>query len=72
MGRPPATNTLEDEMADINVERKSGGGRSILPWILGLLLLGALIWGLSRLLGGGDDEVNNATTADTTVTTTAP
>lgn len=57
-------------MADINVERKSGGGRSILPWILGLLLLGALIWGLSRLLGGGDDEINNATTSDTTVTTT--
>ena len=40
-------------MADISVERKD---RSIWPWILGLLLLGLLIWGLFELLGN-DDEV---------------
>lgn len=34
-------------MADINVERKKGGP-GILPWILGLLLLAALIFGISR------------------------
>ena len=57
-------------MADINVERKSSGGRSFLPWILGLIVLALLIWGLSRLLGGNDDEVDTTTTSDTTVTTT--
>ena len=58
-------------MADINVERKSsGGGRSFLPWILGLIVLALLIWGLSRLFGGKDDDVNTTVPADTTVTTT--
>lgn len=37
-------------MADIDVERK---GPSIWPWIIGLLLLGLLIWGLAELI---DDE----------------
>lgn len=56
-------------MADINVERKNSGGRSFLPWILGLIVLALLIWGLSRLLGGNDDETTTTTTTDTTVTT---
>lgn len=41
-------------MADINVEHKD---RSIWPWILGLLLLGLLIWGLIELLDDDDDDV---------------
>ncbi|HYW08475.1 MAG TPA: hypothetical protein VE913_16060 [Longimicrobium sp.] len=57
-------------MADINVERK-GNGPNFLPWILGLLLLGLLIWGLSQLLGRDNDEANEAVVTDsvTTVTT---
>lgn len=49
-------------MADINVERKSSGGRNFLPWILGLLLLAALLWGLMSLFGG-DDEVEETPVA---------
>ena len=56
-------------MADINVERKSGGGRNFLPWILGLLLLAALLWGLSRMFGGEREETN-AVPVDSTMTTT--
>ncbi|HEX8362790.1 MAG TPA: hypothetical protein VF613_21890 [Longimicrobium sp.] len=56
-------------MADINVERKRSGGPNFLPWLLGLLLLGALIWGLSRLLGGNDDVEPVPATDSTTLTT---
>ncbi len=56
-------------MADINVERKRSGGPNFLPWLLGLLLLGALIWGLSRLLGG-DDEADPVPVTDSTMVTT--
>ena len=56
-------------MADINVERKSSGGRNFLPWILGLLLLAALLWGLSRMFGG-DREETNAVPVESTTTTT--
>ena len=38
-------------MAEINIERKEGG--SILPWILGLLLLALLIWGVYEMF---DDD----------------
>ncbi|MBD0321372.1 MAG: hypothetical protein ICV87_13620, partial [Gemmatimonadetes bacterium] len=55
-------------MADINVERKSSGGRNFLPWILGLLLLAALLWGLSRMFGG-DREETNAVPVDGAATT---
>lgn len=59
-------------MADINVERKRGGG--MLPWILGLLALLLLIWLLSRLLGGGDDEPETTVAPDTvaSASTAAP
>ena len=56
-------------MADINVERKRSGGPNFLPWLLGLLLLGLLIWGLSRMLGG-NDETEAVPVTDSTVTTT--
>ena len=48
-------------MAKIPVEKK-GGGTSIWPWILGALLLIALIWLLFSLLGDGEDAVDEQTT----------
>ena len=59
-------------MADINVERKSSGGRNFLPWILGLVLLAALLWGLSRMFGGDREEETNAVPVESTTTTTQP
>ena len=41
-------------MADIDVVKK---GPSIWPWIIGLLVVALLIWGLAEMLGGDDDEV---------------
>lgn len=41
-------------MADIDVERK---GRSIWPWILGVLLLALLIWAFLELFGDDEAEV---------------
>lgn len=35
-------------MADIKVERK---GRSIWPWVVGLLVLALLVWALTLLVG---------------------
>lgn len=54
-------------MADINVERKQ---RSILPWILGLLVLALLIWLLASMFNGDDDEtvVVEQTTVETPAT----
>lgn len=54
-------------MAEIRVERKER--RSILPWILGLLLLALVIWGVSEMLGGDDDanETNGAAAVGTTI-----
>lgn len=46
-------------MADINVTRK---GPSIWPWIIGLLVLALLIWGLAEMLGDDDDNVDAITT----------
>lgn len=53
-------------MADINVERKRSGGPNFVPWLLGLLLLGLLIWGASRVLSGGGDETDRVPAADST------
>ena len=36
-------------MADLRIEKKES--KSILPWILGLLLLGLAIWGIAELVG---------------------
>ena len=52
-------------MADINVERKQ---RSIMPWILGLLVLALLIWLLASMFNR-DDE---ATTTGDETTVEAP
>lgn len=40
-------------MAEIKVERKER--RSLLPWILGLLLLALVVWGLTQMNDGDDD-----------------
>lgn len=44
-------------MAEIRVERKER--RSMLPWILGLLLLALVLWGISEMMAG-DDDVDDA------------
>ena len=45
-------------MAEIRVEKKER--RSMLPWILGLLLLALVLWGISEMMGGDDDAVEDA------------
>lgn len=56
-------------MADINVERKRRGP-NFLPWLLGLVLLAALIWGLMRFMGNdGEREGTTTTTTESTTTT---
>ena len=40
-------------MAEIHIEKKP----SIWPWIIGLLVLGLLIWGVAEMMGGDDEEV---------------
>lgn len=42
-------------MADIDIEKKEKKGMGILPWILGLLLLGLILWGLTQC-GDGEEE----------------
>lgn len=43
-------------MADIDIEKKEKKGMGILPWILGLLLLGLVLWGLTQCGDGGEEE----------------
>lgn len=45
-------------MAEIKVEKKSSN--NILPWIVGLVLLALVVWGLSRM--GDRDEGRTDTT----------
>jgi hypothetical protein len=45
-------------MAEIKVEKKRSN--NILPWILGLVLLALVVWGLSRM--GDRDEGRTDTT----------
>ena len=42
-------------MAQIRIEEKKGG--SILPWILGLLILALAIWGVAELFEEGGEEL---------------
>lgn len=52
-------------MARIDIERKK---KSIWPWIIGLLVLLLLIWGISEMSDGGDEarELPAATAPATT------
>jgi hypothetical protein len=50
-----ATHEKEALVAEIRVEKKEK--RSMLPWILGLLLLALVLWGISEMMGGDDDTV---------------
>jgi hypothetical protein len=69
MGRRSETGNLREEahVAEIRVERKER--RSILPWILGLLLLALIIWGVSEMMGDDDDvnENNGAAAVGTAI-----
>lgn len=56
-------------MADINVERKQ---RSIMPWILGLLVLALLIGLLASMFNGDDDDVVVDETRTEAPATTSP
>jgi len=47
-------------MAEIKVEKKRSN--NILPWILGLVLLALVVWGLSRM--GDRDRDRTDTTTD--------
>ena len=44
-------------MAQIRIEEKTSGGGSIWPWIIGLLLLGLVIWGVAEAFEEADEEV---------------
>lgn len=48
-------------MAEIRVERKER--RSMLPWILGLVLLALVLWGISEMAGRDDDAEGTGATA---------
>ena len=50
-------------MADIDIEKKKKG-MGILPWILGLLLLGLILWGLTQCRD--DDDAQRETVVTTT------
>jgi hypothetical protein len=41
-------------MADINIEHKRP---SVVPWLVGLILLMVAVWGAAEILGGGDNDV---------------
>ena len=45
-------------MAEIRVEREEK--RSMLPWILGLLLLALVLWGISGMMGRDGDTVEDS------------
>ncbi|MFL6198187.1 MAG: hypothetical protein ACJ76J_03335 [Thermoanaerobaculia bacterium] len=46
-------------MAEIRVERKR---TSLLPWILGILLLALVIWAIAESMDNDADDVNDANT----------
>jgi hypothetical protein len=45
-------------VAEIRVERKEK--RSMLPWILGLVLLALVLWGISEMMGRDHDAAEDA------------
>lgn len=58
-------------MADINIERKGGGAGSIIPWIIGLLVLALLAWWLLAGRDGGA-EADEAVVVDSVSQVGAP
>ena len=44
-------------MAQIRIEETKTSGGSIWPWIIGLLLLGLIIWGVAEAFDEADEEV---------------
>lgn len=58
-------------MAEIKIERKQ---RSILPWIIGLVLLALVIWGVSKVMDRSrtGDENHGAAAVDTLRDNTPP
>lgn len=56
-------------MADINVERR---GPSIWPWILGLLVLALVIWGVAEMVDEDEPQVTEAESVEEPATMPAP
>ena len=52
-------------MAEIRVERKER--RGMLPWILGLLLLALVLWGISGMAGRDADTAGGASAVGVTI-----
>lgn len=50
----PHKDERKEPVAEIRVEPRRPGAW---PWIAGLVVLALLIWGLTRVLGGDDDVV---------------
>jgi hypothetical protein len=59
----------EDNVADINVERK---GPSIWPWIIGLIVLALLIWAIAEMVRTDDRAVTTAPMAEEVTPAPAP
>ena len=57
-GRARYDNSKEADVAEIKVERKE---RSILPWILGLVLLALVVWGLNEMSSPGWNPADSGT-----------
>jgi hypothetical protein len=61
-GREPGeTRKKEANVAEIRVERKER--RNILPWILGLVLLALVIWGLAEMTHQNDQPADKGAEA---------
>ncbi|HET9983028.1 MAG TPA: hypothetical protein VFQ38_05565 [Longimicrobiales bacterium] len=57
-------------MADIHLDRRRGAG--IWPWIIGLVVLGLLIWAIAELVDTGKDRAAAAVTNGADVAAPAP
>lgn len=51
-------------MAEIRVERKR---TSLLPWILGILLLALVIWAVAESMDNDADDANDTNTATSSI-----
>lgn len=57
-------------MADIHLDRRRGAG--IWPWVIGLVVLGLLIWAIAKLVDTGKDRAAAAVTNGADVAAPAP